>query len=142
PSLVVDQTALVGIGIRILLAVGAHLVLVDGQPAGHVEAVPRFDLDDLGPEVGQHAGGDRTHSHPTEVGDADSRQRADPLPRPARGGRRRRLINCSQLLSPTSSSKVIRDIPAARSPRNQYRDSPPSTMWLVPVTKLAAGEHR
>ena len=70
-----------GIGVEDLLAeVARRLVLVDGQSARGVDPDPVLDLDDLGTEVGEQPGRDRTHAHPAEVGDADARERATSLP--------------------------------------------------------------
>ena len=57
---VVEQATLVGVGVGVLLAVGARLALVDRQPARHVESLAVLDPDDLGAEVGQQAGGARS----------------------------------------------------------------------------------
>jgi hypothetical protein len=78
PAVVVEQPALVGVRVGVLLAVGADDALVDRQLAGGVEPVAVLDLDDLGAVVGEHPGGDRTDPHPAEVGHADAGQRAGP----------------------------------------------------------------
>ena len=84
-AVVVEQAALVRIGVGVLVAVGARLALVDRQAARHVEPLAVLDPDHLGAEVGQQPGRAGADAHPAEIGDADARQR--PLPRSRHAGR-------------------------------------------------------
>ncbi len=86
---------------RILLPEGTGIVLVERQPAWHVEAGPVFDFDDFGAEVREHAGGDGADAHPAEVGYADTGQRPAAGPGPALPRRvpRRRLLSVHRAAS-------------------------------------------
>ena len=82
---VVEQPALVRVGVGVLLAVRPLAgALVERQAARHVEAVAVLDADHLGAEVGEQPGRDRADAHPAEVGDADSGQGPPASPRYSR----------------------------------------------------------
>ena len=54
-----------------------HLVDERSEPAGHVDAAARLDLDDVGAEVGELHRAERPGPHPRHVDDAQAGERGD-----------------------------------------------------------------
>src|ERR1700758_5290798 len=120
---------------------------VAGPDAARDLAAARFDLSDLGAEIGEQHGGIRTGQHGADFEDPDPRQRSAVFPRHRNSvasaaiiSRGRRLeAPSSSRLSPIGRSRTDRSVtPASANRRNRARIASSSPAAQMSPTSLAS----